>query len=101
MKKIYLLKLVVVMAILFAWQGATAQTDTFVYTGAVQSWTVPPCVTSITVDMQGAIGGRTPFARGGYGARIQCTMTVTPGDVLDIYVRIGSASANTRSARRC
>ena len=60
----------------------SAQTLTFNYTGGVQTYTVPSCVTSITVDAKGAQGGGT----GGFGGRVQCTMPVTPGDVLNIYV---------------
>src|ERR1700761_9093348 len=86
MKKNYLFKLLVPVTVLLAQQNAFAQTDTFVYTGAVQTWTVPPCVTSITVDMQGAIGGKSLYSRGGYGGRVKCTLAVTPGDVLNINV---------------
>ncbi len=66
--------------------GATyAQTTvTFNYTGAAQTWTVPPCVTSINVDVRGAEGGGG--AGGGNGARVQATMAVTPGQVLQINV---------------
>lgn len=87
MKKIYLLKSALLIMIL-SLQGfnVTAQSVTFNYTGAVQTWTVPPCVTSITVDAQGAIGGHSTFSRGGYGGRVQCTLAVTPGSILNIYV---------------
>jgi gliding motility-associated-like protein len=58
-------------------------TVTFNYTGAVQQWVVPPCVTSITVVAAGAKGGGI---NGGNGARITATLTVTPGQTLNIYV---------------
>lgn len=59
------------------------QTVTFNYTGAVQNWTVPPCVTSINVTLAGAEGGGTA---GGNGAVVTGTIAVTPGQVLNIYV---------------
>ncbi len=34
-----------------------AQTATFTYTGTLQYYTVPACVNSISVDIQGAKGG--------------------------------------------
>jgi hypothetical protein len=56
---------------------------TFNYTGAMQTWVVPDGVTSIQVDAQGAGGG---FAGSGNGARVQTTITVTPGTTLYLYV---------------
>ena len=74
---------------------ANATTVTFNYTGAQQSWTVPSGVTSITVDAYGAGGGDSSGNSGGNGARIQTTLTVTPGDILYIYVgETGSDSAH-------
>ncbi len=58
------------------------QSVTFNYTGAMQTWTVPPCVTSINVIVAGAKGGGNT---GGNGARISATLNVTPGQVLNIY----------------
>ena len=59
-----------------------ASTITFNYTGAVQTWTVPPCVYNISVIVAGAKGGGTT---GGNGARISANIAVTPGQVLNIY----------------
>jgi hypothetical protein len=61
------------------------------YTGGAQTWTVPAGVTSIVVDAQGAGGGMNSDefnypSRGGYGGRVQATLAVTPGQVLNIYV---------------
>ncbi|MBK6621243.1 MAG: HYR domain-containing protein [Saprospirales bacterium] len=60
-------------------------------TGSVQTWMVPPGVTSILVDVLGAEGGggtdgngRT--TSGGLGGRVQAELSVTPGDVLNLYV---------------
>jgi hypothetical protein len=56
-------------------------TTTFNFTGAPQSYTVPPCVTSITVVVAGADGGGPT---GGNGAVVTATITVNPGDVLNL-----------------
>jgi gliding motility-associated-like protein len=56
---------------------------TFNYTGAAQNWTVPPCVTSITVTLKGGKGGGS---NGGNGATVSGVMAVTPGQVLQIRV---------------
>ncbi len=77
-----------------SFSGATniiSNTVTIPYTGAMQSWTVPAGVTSITVDAQGGAGGLnsmpgTYVDREGYGARVQTTLAVTPGQVLNIFV---------------
>ena len=65
-----------------------SQTVTFNYTGAVQNWTVPPCVTSIQVSARGADGGGTS---GGNGALVTGTLAVTPGQILQI--RVGGSGA--------
>lgn len=61
-------------------------TQTFSYTGANQTFTVPAGVTSITVTATGAAGGGTSGAAGGKGAIITGTFSVTPGHVLNIIV---------------
>jgi hypothetical protein len=61
----------------------SAQTTTFSYTGAVQTYVVPACVSQITVDASGAQGGG-PF--GGMGGESVATMPVTPGSTLYIFV---------------
>ena len=58
-------------------------TVTYNYTGTAQSWTVPPCVTSITITAAGADGGG---ASGGNGAVLSGTLAVTPGQVFQINV---------------
>ena len=79
MKKTY----AITFGFLVSVQLLTAQsTQTFNYTGSVQTFTVPACVTSLTVDVSGAKGG----ASGGNGGRVQGAMSVTPGEVLNIYV---------------
>ncbi|WP_345257882.1 glycine-rich protein [Flaviaesturariibacter amylovorans] len=65
-------------------------TQTFNYTGGMQTFTVPAGVTSISIDARGARGGRGSenggFVSGGGGGRVQATMSVTPGQVLNIFV---------------
>ncbi|MBL7703176.1 MAG: hypothetical protein JNM14_13065 [Ferruginibacter sp.] len=68
----------------------------FAYTGAMQTWTVPAGVTSITIDSYGAQGaqgangnsnaGPTVGGIGGRGSRATGTLAVTPGQVLNIFV---------------
>lgn len=68
---------------------ANAQTTvTFTYTGAMQTYTVPAGVTSITVDAKGGEGGLASAgtSSAGLGGRVQAVLTVTPGEVLNLYV---------------
>lgn len=62
------------------------QTTSFAYTGSMQTYTVPPGVLSINVDVIGAKGGNNGTYVGGKGGRVQSNATVTPGEVLQIYV---------------
>ena len=78
--------------------SAKAQTTyTWTCPTTVAAWTVPAGVTSVNVDLQGATGGKnsvegvmymgyTVIDRPGYGARVQATLAVTAGQVLNIYV---------------
>jgi Concanavalin A-like lectin/glucanases superfamily/Secretion system C-terminal sorting domain/Glycine rich protein len=64
---------------------------TFNYTGSSAIYTVPAGVTSLLVKVYGAAGANaisTPLTggTGGKGAFVQGTLTVTPGDVLNINV---------------
>lgn len=67
-------------------------TQTFIYTGADQSFTVPPNVTQITFDVVGAGGGTganddgVSVGTAGTGGEITGTMGVSPGQVLTIVV---------------
>jgi len=72
---------------------ANAQNDTtFNYTGAIQTWTIPPCAGNITVVAYGAQGGDN----GGLGAQIQGTFSYPSGTVLDILVG-GKGGSNDAS----
>jgi len=71
------------------------QSQIFTYVGTVQTFTVPACVTSLTVKAWGAGGGGGGFDtygsvtidyNGGGGAYATSTVGVNPGDILQIYV---------------
>jgi len=75
------------------------QVDTLFYTGAIQNFTVPACVTQITIEAYGAQGGMTmgennsgPWT-GGLGAYIKGTFAVSGGQVLDILVGQAGSTA--------
>ena len=60
--------------------------QTFTYTGAMESFIVPPGVTSITVDAYGAQGGANWVNNTNYGGYVQADIPVTPGSTLYIFV---------------
>ncbi len=89
MKKSFLLNLIFLVAVLLGcnWNVTAQNTSVFNYTGGVQTYTVPAGVTKLWVDAVGARGGvQYYYNRPGYGGRVTCMMTVTPGQVLNIYV---------------
>lgn len=63
---------------------------TFSYTGAVQNWTVPAGVTTVTIECWGAQGGPTwdmgNRCYGGKGAYAKARVAVGPGETLHVYV---------------
>jgi len=61
----------------------TSTTQVYNYTGAVQTFTVPAGITQMTIDAKGAQGGGT---FGGNGGRTQAVISVTPGEVLNLYI---------------
>ena len=65
--------------------GSDQDVYNYPYTGAVQTFTVPAGITSISVDAYGA-SGATGADQTGKGGRVQANLTVTPGDTLNIYV---------------
>lgn len=74
-----------------AWSEVSAQTITFNNTstgpfGTIQTWTVPACNTSITIEVWGAQGGGGNTGPGGLGAYMKGTFSVTPGQTLKILV---------------
>lgn len=73
---------------------ANAQSQTFNYTGAAQTYTVPACVYSLEIELKGASGGGSQgqsVGSGGKGGRLKATISVVPGEVLNIFV--GQAGA--------
>ena len=66
--------------------GANAQTTTYSYTGGTQYFTVPAGTTLVHLDVKGAAGGNDYTSLGGCGGRVQCNLTVSAGQVLNIYV---------------
>jgi hypothetical protein len=54
------------------------------YTGAIQTYTVPPCVDNIRITCYGA--GRGNDGLGGAGGMAEADFAVTPGQVFDVYV---------------
>jgi PKD repeat protein len=72
-------------------------TATFNYTGSVQTWTVPACVNLVQIECYGAQGGPgdggTFADDGGYGGYAKGNLSVSPGQVLYIYVGEKPASA--------
>ena len=72
---------------------AQAVTQTFVSTGAEQTFTVPAGIASVQVFAvggpggRGASGGATPIPAGGFGAVATGTIAVTPGQTL--FVNVG------------
>ncbi len=70
--------------------GTSAQT-TFTTPGGPYPYVVPTGVTGITVTLKGAVGGLSSDNadypdRWGYGSCVQAVITVTPGQVLQVYV---------------
>lgn len=59
------------------------QTDTYSYTGGVQTWTVPAGITTITIECWGAQG---QGGNGGLGGYAKGDLSVTPGQTINIYV---------------
>ncbi|MCZ8286057.1 MAG: glycine-rich protein, partial [Bacteroidia bacterium] len=97
MKQLYLkhagYTLICLIAFFCKMEGQTTSI-TFSYTGAMQSFTVPTCVTSLTLDVMGSKGGdciynqpgTKPDDLGGFGGRVVAEYSVTPGQVLNIFV---------------
>ncbi|MBO0953162.1 cellulose binding domain-containing protein [Fibrella forsythiae] len=86
-----------------AQNGGVTTTQSFTYTGQIETWTVPAGVTSLTIEARGAEGGFGPLIFGGdpnelrpagKGALIQGTVSVSGGQVLKILVGQKSPNRN-------
>ncbi|OFZ58327.1 MAG: hypothetical protein A3D92_20950, partial [Bacteroidetes bacterium RIFCSPHIGHO2_02_FULL_44_7] len=89
MKKNYISFLLGVLFFAGISQAQTSQT--FTYTGSLQTFTIPQCVTEVTIEAHGAQGSdgyasTSPAGIGGNGAVVLGTYAVSGGDVLNIYV---------------
>ena len=80
MKKLY--KTFFAFTIASASVSLCAQPITFNYTGGVQTYTVPTCVTSLIIETYGAQGQGGAGGNGGYA---KGEMLVTSGQVFNIY----------------
>jgi hypothetical protein len=60
--------------------------QTFTYTGIIQTFTVPSCVYTMSMDVRGAQGGGQNGVGGGLGAQMFGVFNVTPGQVFRILV---------------
>jgi hypothetical protein len=85
MKTLFTRARLLAVLLLFAVASATnAQTTVnFAFTGAAQTFTVPAGVTSLGVVANGARGGGST---GGNGGRVTATLSVTSGQILNLYV---------------
>jgi Glycine rich protein/Secretion system C-terminal sorting domain len=63
-----------------------AQTTNFTTPGGPYTYTVPFCTFSVAVDMRGGAGGLGLCSPAGLGGKVVCTLAVTPGQVLQVYV---------------
>lgn len=80
---------VAVVGSLLTWVAPAAQatSQTYVYTGGPQIYVVPPGVTSINVTLSGAQGASpSGGGTGGLGGSVAATVSVTPGEVLQVMV---------------
>jgi hypothetical protein len=60
-------------------------THTFNFTGSAQTFTIPSGVTSISIETWGGQGANTSYS-GGLGGYAKGDLSVTPGEVLNLYV---------------
>lgn len=74
--------------------NAQSVTQTFIYTGSTQTFTIPAlCAGSITITAFGASGGATSGPAGALGGTARGVITATPGAVL--FINVGAAGSGT------
>lgn len=74
--------------------GVAPTYDTLNFTGAMQTWTVPSGVSSVTIDAWGAQGNSNGTGVvGGLGGYATGTLAVTPGQILNVFVGGGATSS--------
>src|SRR4051812_16215827 len=88
MKNKYLnLNAALTLATFFVTSVLNAQVvQTFSYTGSVQIFTVPSCVSTMTIESWGAQGGVGTPTTVNYGGYAKGVFTVSVGNVLNIFV---------------
>ncbi len=89
MKKLYYS--LVLGTLCFSGVSKAQTTQTFTYTGSAQTFTIPTCVSEVTITVHGAQGSNgnasaSPAGIGGNGAIVTGTYAVSSGDVLNIFV---------------
>ena len=93
-----ILKLIIISGCIFATGETNAQLATFNYTGSIVTWTVPACISSLTITVSGAQGGTEGGEQGGLGAKMQGAFAEPGGSVLQILVGQKGAAAGAGSA---
>jgi hypothetical protein len=73
-------------------QAQSPVTQTFTYTGATQTFVVPSCVGSMTIDVRAAKGGDAGYT-GASGGAIRGVITATPGQTM--YFNVGGQGSLT------
>lgn len=96
MKRFYLLKLVVLVAILSGYNAKVLAQVTAYTTPGTYTYTVPAGVTTVLLDVAGAQGGTYTYGKGGKGGRVECVLQVSGGQVLTLDV--GSAGGNANGS---
>jgi hypothetical protein len=90
MRHNYFFNRIVVLLAILGVSNLKAQVTTFAYTGAIQTYTVPPGVTSVQIETWGAEGGTGTFGgitpTAGLGGYAIGNLTVIPGQILNVYV---------------
>ena len=77
----------IIIYLLWVFNSAAQVTQTFTFTGAMQTFVVPPCVSTITVDVKGSQGGSNSAGiLGGLGGSSNGVLSVAQGNTLYIYV---------------
>jgi hypothetical protein len=74
-------------------------TVSYSYTGSPATWTVPACVSTVTITINGAGGGSAysdfTAGSGGLGAMVKASLAVIQNEVLNIYLGQVGANSNT------
>jgi hypothetical protein len=70
---------------------------TYNYSGAIQSFTIPACITSLTIIAEGGDGADGGWG-GSNGAIVTATVTVVPGHTLDVVAGEAGQDVNFNSS---